>query len=331
MTLLSPYFLLLLVFIPGIIYLYIKNRKMSSSAILYSKVSMSNVLSNKKSYKAKDIPFSLIIVSIVLSIIALSRPVIVDYKRDAVGEGIYISLVLDVSPSMLGEDMSPTRLEVAKNTLIKFINDRQFDKISLVIFAMKSSVISPATFDYDDLINRIEKIDIDYEGSTSIGIGMVTAVDMLRSVPNYKGDKIIILLTDGDNNAGEIEPSLASEIASLYDIKIYTIGLGKPGISYVWITIYDPDRGQNRVRMPFQLNEEVLIDIAKETGGKYFNASSSKALSDVYSAISELEKQTVRDDSAIEYFELYRPFLLGALFLVFIASVLKTTKYLVIP
>jgi len=331
MTLLSPYSLLLLLFIPCIVYIYIKNRKKSSSAILYPKVAMSSILSSKKSYKAKDIPFSLIMVSIFLSIIALSRPVIVDYKRDAVGEGIYISLVLDVSPSMLGEDMSPTRLEVAKNTLVKFINNRQFDKISLVTFAMKASVISPSTFDYDDLISRIEKIDIDYEGSTSIGVGMVTAVDMLRSVPNYRGDKIIILLTDGDNNAGEIEPSLASEIASLYDIKVYTIGLGKPGISYVWITINDPNRGQNRVRMPFQLNEEVLIDIAKETGGKYFNASSSKALSDVYSVISKLEKQTVTDDSYIEYFELYRPFLMGALFLIFIAWVLKTTKYLIIP
>ena len=331
MILLSPYFLLLLLFIPSIIYFYIKNRKRTTNAILYSKVGMSNVLLSKKSFKAKDIPFSLIMVAIFLSIIALSRPVIVDYKRDAVGEGIYISLVLDVSPSMLGEDMSPTRLEVAKNTLIKFINDRQFDKISLVTFAMKSSVISPSTFDYNDLISRIEKIDIDYEGSTSIGVGIVTAVDMLRSVPDYKGDKIIILLTDGDNNAGEIEPSFASEIASLYGIKVYTIGLGKPGISYVWITIDDPVKGKNRVRMPFQLNEEVLISIAKKTGGKYFNASNSKTLSDVYSVISKLEKQSVSDDSAIEYFELYRPFLMVALFLVFIAWVLKTTKYLIIP
>lgn len=331
MTFLSPYFLFLLLLIPAIAVFYIKTRKEISNTVYFPRTKMSGVLKKKSSYKYKDIPFVLIIISLSLFIVALSRPVIIKYKSDAFGEGIYISLVIDVSPSMLGEDLVPNRLEAAKDTLIKFIKNRNFDKISLVSFAMRASVLSPSTFDYDSLANAVSKIEIDEEGSTSIGLGMATAVDMLRNIDSKKGDKIIILLTDGDNNAGEIEPKLATEIANLYDIKIYTVGIGKPGIEYVWVTINDPVHGKNRVRMPFRLNEETLINIAKSTGGRYFNATSRRTLVDIYSAIHNLEKQEIKNDSSIEYSELFTPFALFGLLLLILAFVLKHSKFLVIP
>lgn len=330
MHFLSPYFFLLFFIIPPLVYFYTKNKKNNLVAINFSRVSVSKVLKNKSSFKALDIPFYLLIASLIFLIIALARPVKLKYRGDYNGKGIYIALVVDVSPSMLGEDISPTRIESSKKTIIEFIKKREFDKISIVTFALRPSVLSPLTLDYQSLIEKVESIDIDEEGSTSIGLGIVTAVDTLRNA-DKESEKVIILLTDGENNAGEIEPEYAAEIASMFNIKIYTIGLGEAGSSYVWVTYNDPVYGKRRVKMPFTLNEDTLISIAGQTGGRYFNAKNSFALKNIYNIISRIEKKPIKDDTAAAYKDLFAPFLLFALFLFLLSTILKYTKYLIIP
>ena len=328
MILVFPYFLFLLLTIPIFVFIYIKTRKNSLYAIKHPRVSMSKELKSK--YYAKDIPFTLIMLALTFSIIALARPAKIDTSSNMNGNGIYISLVVDVSPSMLAEDMTPTRLEASKKVIIDFIKKRNFDKISLVSFALRSSVISPATFDYKTLENEVRNIDIDKNGSTSIGLGIATAVDMLRSV---KGDneKIIILLTDGENNSGEIDPMLAAQIASQFNIKIYTIGIGDANGSSAWVTYDDANFGKRRIRTTFTLNEKSLIDIAKTTGGKYFNAKTSTALDNVYSTIDKLEKKPILDDTNVKYDDSYKIFLLMAILCLVASIVLSTTKFLIIP
>ena len=231
---------------------------------------------------------------------------------------------------MMAEDMIPTRLEASKKTMIDFIKKRNFDKISLVSFALRASVLSPATFDYTSLEEEIKKIEIDEEGSTSIGLGIATAVDMLRSVKE-DNEKIIILLTDGENNSGEIDPKLASEIASNFNIKIYTIGIGDANGSHAWVTYDDPSYGKRRIRADFTLNEESLIDIAATTGGKYFNAKNASALDNVYNTIDRLEKKPILDDDLIQYDELYKPFIIIAFLCLCLSIILSTTRFLIIP
>nr|WP_295159988.1 VWA domain-containing protein [uncultured Brachyspira sp.] len=289
---------------------------------------MSKVL--KSRYYIKDVPFALIVSALFFSIIGLARPAKVSHLSDINGEGIYISLVVDVSPSMMAEDMMPTRLEASKKTMIDFIKKRNFDKISLVAFALKTSVLSPATFDYISLEEEIKKIKIDEEGSTSIGLGIATAVDMLRNIKD-NNEKIIILLTDGENNSGEIDPKLASEIASNFNIKIYTIGIGDANGSNAWVTYNDPNYGKRRVRADFTLNEEALIDIAASTGGKYFNAKTTSALDNVYNTIDRIEKKPILDDNLIKYEELYKPFIITALICICLSIILSTTRFLIIP
>ena len=328
MTFVYPKLLFLLLTLPIIIFAYIQTRKNHSYSVKHPRVSMSKVL--KSRYYVKDIPFMLIIFALAFSIIGLARPARVSHLSDINGEGVYISLVVDVSPSMMAEDMIPTRLEASKKTMIDFIKKRNFDKISLVSFALRASVLSPATFDYTSLEEEIKKIEIDEEGSTSIGLGIATAVDMLRSVKE-DNEKIIILLTDGENNSGEIDPKLASEIASNFNIKIYTIGIGDANGSHAWVTYDDPNYGKRRIRADFTLNEESLIDIAATTGGKYFNAKNASALDNVYNTIDRLEKKPILDDDLIQYDELYKPFIIIAFLCLCLSIILSTTRFLIIP
>ena len=231
---------------------------------------------------------------------------------------------------MMAEDMIPTRLEASKKTMIDFIKKRNFDKISLVSFALRASVLSPSTFDYISLEQEIKNIQIDKEGSTSIGLVIATDVDMLRNVGD-NNEKIIILLTDGENNSGEIDPKLASEIASNFNIKIYTIGIGDANGSHSWVTYDDPNYGKRRVRADFTLNEKSLIEIASSTGGRYFNAKTSQALENVYNTIDKIEKKPMLDDNLIQYEELYKPFVILALICICLNIILSTTRFLIIP
>ena len=321
---LSPQAFLFFILIPILIYFYIKTRKNNVS--LYYPTTHNIKLYFKSSiFVAKDLHFILKIFALVFFVITLARPVIIDTKSNDIGKGYYISLVLDVSPSMLGEDLRPTRLEAAKKTIAEFVNNRQMDKISFVTFATKANVKCPTTLDYKNLSRIISETTYDEDGATAIGIGIATAVDTLRTMPEGS-TKIIILLTDGDSNSGEIDPSIAALIAASFDIKIYTIGIGDPKNNDVWVT-WDG----HRHLMNYTLNEDLLIDIAGTTSARYFNAKNTRMLKDIYETIDNLEKNEIKDDRLFEYKEYYHIFLFIGLLLLLLMFVLTNTRYITIP
>ncbi len=303
---------------------YIKTRR-GGVSLYYS--ATHNIAGYFKSaiFVAKDLPFILKTLALVLLIVAFARPAVVVKKSIDIGKGYYISLVLDVSPSMLGEDLNPTRLEAAKRTIIDFVNSRQMDKISFVTFSTKAQVKSPTTLDYKNLSRIINNTTFDVDGATAIGIGLATAIDTLRTMPE-NSTKIIILLTDGDNNYGEIDPNVASLIAATFGIKIYTIGIGDPQNNNVWVTW----EGRRHL-MEYSLNEQLLIDIARNTSARYFNAKNTRMLEDIYETIDRLEKNDINDDRMFEYNEHYRIFLFVAIFLLLLMLVLSNTRYITIP
>ncbi len=321
---LNPYAFLLLILVPIVVFHYVRTRT-GGLSLYYS--ATHNIASYFKSsiFVAKDFPFILKILALVFLIIAFARPASVIKKSIDIGKGYYISLVLDVSPSMLGEDLTPTRLEAAKKTIIDFINSRQMDKISFVTFSTKAQVKSPTTLDYKNLTKIIDNTTFDADGATAIGIGLATAIDTLRTMPE-NSTKIIVLLTDGDNNYGEIDPHVASLIAASFGIKIYTIGIGDPQNNNVWVTW----EGRRHL-MEYSLNEQLLIDIARNTSSRYFNAKNTRMLEDIYETIDRLEKNNIIDDRMFEHREHYRIFLYAAIFLILLMFVLSNTKYITIP
>lgn len=303
---------------------YISSRKRSLS-LYYSATHNMAAYFKSAIFVARDLPFILKTLSLVFLILAFARPTIVTKKSIDIGKGYYISLVLDVSPSMLGEDLNPTRLEAAKKTIIDFVNSRQMDKISFVTFSTKAQVKSPTTLDYKNLSRIINNTTFDDDGATAIGIGLATAIDTLRTMPE-NSTKIIILLTDGDNNYGEIDPNVASLIAATFGIKIYTIGIGDPQNNNVWVTW----EGRKHL-MEYSLNEQLLIDIARNTSARYFNAKNTRMLEDIYETIDRLEKNDINDDRMFEYNEYYRIFLFVAIFLLLLMFIFSNTRYITIP
>lgn len=326
----NPEAFFLLIFFPIIIYFHIKTRNKKTKTIEYSSAHIAKEYFKSALFVSKDLPFILKILSFILIVIALARPATVKIRSGDIGDGIFISFVLDVSPSMLAEDIKPTRLEAAKKTIVNFIKKRQSDKISFITFSSKAYVKCPATTDYESLIEIVEKTENDIDGGTAIGVGMATAIDTLRSM-DENTEKIIILFTDGNNNAGEIDPSVASIISLQYGIKIYTIGVGKANENLAWVTVNHPSYGKKRQRVAYMLDEETLIKIANTTGGKYFNAQSYKTLDNIYKTIDKIEKSKIKDDRLLEYNEHYLPFVIAAIALLLIMIILTNTKYITIP
>ncbi len=230
----------------------------------------------------RHLPFILRCSTISLLIIALARPQSFDSWEDASVNGIDIVIANDVSGSMLANDFEPNRLEVSKEVAAKFIESRPYDRIGLVIFAGESLTQCPLTIDHKNVLQLLSKIESgNMKDGTAIGMGLATAINRLRK--SDAKSKIIILLTDGVNNQGTISPKTAAEAALTQDVKVYTIGVGS-------------DR--KRVMTPYgpanaELDEEVLKDIAKSTGGKYYRAKDENALEEIYKEIDQLEKTEI--------------------------------------
>jgi len=229
-------------------------------------------------------------------------------------EGVDIILALDVSSSMLAEDFKPkNRLEAAKKVAGDFVEGRQNDRVGMVIFAGESFTQCPLTLDYGVLLNLLESIkvaDQEWDG-TAIGMGIVNAVNRLRD--SKAKSKVIILLTDGVNNKGQVDPITAARIAESYDIKIYTIGAGSKGTALY--PVNDPLMGRRYVPMPVEIDEDVLRQIAGITEGLYFRATNTKKLADIYYEIGEMEKTKIEVQEFTRYDEFFIYFLgLGLLF-----------------
>ncbi len=222
-------------------------------------------------------------------IIVLARPQSHDQWQEVTSEGIDIMISLDISSSMLAEDFKPNRMESAKNIAGQFISGRRNDRIGLVIFSGESFTQCPLTTDHAVLINLLQEVEIGMiEDGTAIGMGIATAVNRLRNSESQS--RIIILLTDGVNNRGAIDPITAANIASTFDIRVYTVGVGSRGEAP--FPVQTP-RGVQYQNIEADIDEDILIEIAEITGGRYFRATDEDKLIEIYSEIEELEKSLI--------------------------------------
>ena len=318
-------FLLFLLLIPLIIYWYIKSGNKRESTLRFS--STSDILKiTKGHHRWKPLTlFGLKLFGIVLLIIALARPQQGNTTKEFITEGIDIMLVLDISSSMRAVDFQPNRLEATRSVARDFIEGRQSDRIGLVVFAAESFLQCPLTIDYDvlkELLDRVDIIEEKYDG-TAIGMAIANAVNRLRD--SKAKSRIMILLSDGRNNAGELDPGTAANMAKAFNIKIYTIGAGKRGQARVPITL---PGGQVQYRMmDVEIDEDVLIRVADNTGGKYFRATNERSLSTIYNEISHMEKTEVRVKEYYNYKDLFHYFLIPGLVLILTSFGLSLTLW----
>ena len=278
-----------------------------------------------KSFKSKLYPLlnALRIISIALVIIALSRPQeISNSSRTKTSSGIDIVIAVDISSSMLAQDLKPNRLEALKSVASEFINDRINDRIGLVIYAGESYTKTPVTSDKEVVINSLTEISFDgiSDDGTAIGMGLATSVNRLKD--SKAKSKVIILLTDGVNNSGFIDPSTAADLASTYGIKTYTIGLGTNGNARAPVAL-NPNGSFRFGITKVEIDEDLLNEVADKTGGKYFRATDNRKLEEIYEEINKLEKTEVEEIKYSDIDEKYRPFALLAFVLISLELFLK--------
>lgn len=277
--------------------------------------------------KFKHLLFVLRLVALTLLIIALARPRTVDVSsKTKTTRGIDIVMAIDVSASMLARDLKPNRLEALKNVASEFIKGRPNDRIGLVEYAGESYTKTPITSDKSIVLRSLA--DIKYntiiEGGTAIGMGLATAVNRLKD--SKAKSKVIILLTDGVNNSGAINPTIASELAVEFGIKTYTIGLGTNGMALSPIHI-KPNGEFQYGRVQVEIDEALLKEIAQVTGGKYFRATNNKKLVEIYNEINKLEKTEVEEFKFYNYEEKFRWFVVVAGVLLLIELLLRITIF----
>jgi Ca-activated chloride channel family protein len=238
-------------------------------------------------------------------------------------------LALDVSGSMRAEDFKPeNRLYVAREEIKRFVSKRASDRIGLVVFSQSSFTQCPLTLDYGVLLNFLDQVRFGMiKDGTAIGMALANCVNRLRESPSKS--KVIVLLTDGVNNAGEIDPLTAAGIAKTMGVKIYTIGVGRPGNAMY--PVDDPIFGKRYVYLPNEIDEDVLKEIAGKTGGKYFRARSEKELEQIYDEIDSLEKTKVKVNEYVQYEELFPSFVYFGLALLVLEMLLGQTIFRKIP
>lgn len=319
-TFAQPYWFALLVFLPW--FIYWQHKKQARGL----RVSIFNASQNPSNWRTQWQPKLIILryLAYLLFIIALARPQQINQWQSIRSEGIDIVLSMDISGSMLAEDFQPNRLEAAKKLAEEFTEQRIGDRLALVVFSGESFSQCPLTTDRRVMKEQLQQLRSGLlEDGTAIGMGLATAVDRLRQQKTKS--KIIILLTDGVNNAGLIDPITALDVAKAYGIKVYTIGIGTQGEAPIPVT---DEFGQTQMRsMPVQIDETLLQKIATETGGRYFRATSNETLRNVYSEIDRLEKTPLDINSYRQHRELFHPWLTAALLLILLEFMLRQTIF----
>jgi Ca-activated chloride channel family protein len=289
MTFSDPSFLYLLLIVPASIAFYVlKQHKASASLRMPGLKPLEKTGTTIRNY-LQHFLFAIRMTAVLLLIIVIARPQFTDKFQDVSTEGIDIILTLDISGSMLARDFKPDRLEASKDVATEFISGRPYDRIGLVVFSGESFTQCPLTTDHAVLINLLREIQSGMiEDGTAIGMGLANAVNRIKD--SDAKSKVIILLTDGINNRGEIAPATAAGIAKTFGVRVYTIGVGTQGTApYPVQTPF----GMQYQNMPVEIDEAILKDIAQTTGGRYFRATDNDKLVQVYSEIDKLEKSKI--------------------------------------
>tara|TARA_B110000967_G_scaffold120869_1_gene123474 strand:- start:11139 stop:12137 length:999 start_codon:yes stop_codon:yes gene_type:complete len=317
-------FFWLLVLLPVLVFWYVLKHKKQTAQL-----SVSSIEGFRKTSiwtTLKHLLFGLRMLAMALIITALARPQTVDVSsKTKTTRGVDIVMAIDVSASMLAKDLKPNRLEALKNVAADFIKGRPNDRIGLVEYAGESYTKTPITSDKSIVLQSLK--DIKYNtvitGGTAIGMGLATAVNRIKD--SKAKSKIIILLTDGVNNAGFIDPQTASELAVEYGVKTYTIGLGTNGMALSPIAIRNGVFQYGRTQV--EIDEKLLKEIAEVTGGKYFRATNNRKLKEIYKEIDALEKTEVEEFKFYNFEEKFRPLVFLALGLLFFEFLVRFTLF----
>ncbi len=322
----NPQLFWLLLVIPVLLLWFFLKRKQQTPIL---KISSLQGFKTSKNWLAKLRPllFIMRLVALALIIVAMARPRTVDEStRIKTTKGIDIVIAIDVSASMLARDLKPNRLEALKNVASRFIQARPNDRLGLVEYAGESYTKTPLTSDKNIVLSSLKSIKYNttIEGGTAIGMGLATSVNRLKD-SRAKG-KVIILLTDGVNNSGFIDPKIASELAVEFGIKVYTIGLGSNGMALSPIGIL-PNGQFQYGNVQVEIDEDLLKQIAETTGGKYFRATSNTKLAQIYEEINKLEKTEIEETKFKSYDELFRPLVLFAFGLLLFELLLRYTLF----
>ena len=314
----NPYYLLSLLIIPFIYYLQNKFTKNREGTFLTSSINLFSDKMKQRGLIRRNILLVFQYITIFLIIIALSRPRIIDSLKETNMDVIDIVLVIDISSSMLATDFPPNRLEAVKKTAKDFIKARISDRIGVLVFAGESFIQCPLTIDKEVLLSLMEDIQVaeqSYDG-TAIGMAIANSTNRLRH--SDAKSKVMILLSDGSNNAGELDPLTSADLAAKFGIKIYTIGAGtNQDVSFI------PGRGYIRN----EIDEVTLRSIAKRTDGKYFRATNVSGLEQVYNTINDLERTEIEVKEYTRYKELFGWFLIPAMLLGLCGQTLDRTVF----
>ncbi len=325
----NPEFLFLLLLLPALLLWYIKRHRKSQSTLRYSDIGLLKEVGDSRRKRFRHLLFMLRLAVIALLIIAFARPQSGSREEEMITEGIDIVLAMDISSSMLAEDFQPkNRLEAAKLVAADFVKGRANDRIGMVVFAGQSFTQCPLTLDYGIVLRFLEEIHIgQIEDGTAIGMALGTCVNRLRD--SKAKSKVVVLLTDGQNNRGELDPITAARIARTYHIRVYTIGAGSRGEALY--PVDDPLFGRRYVRMPVNIDEELLQRMATITGGQYFRATDKTSLEKIYQEISDMEQTRIEVKQYTRYHELFVHYLVVALLLLALEIVLANTIFRKIP
>ncbi len=307
-----PWVLFLLAVIPAMIFWYWKAGMKRQASVTYSSLGVFHSIPPSWRERLRHGPIVLRSIAVALLIVALARPQSFSSGQDVTTEGIDIVLCLDMSGSMTSEDLKPNRIDVAKAVAEKFIESRPNDRIGLVIFGKQAFTQCPITIDHRVLLKLLNEVKVGMvpPDGTAIGNAIADAVGRLKD--GQAKSKVIVLLTDGENNAGEIDPLTAAEIAKAYGVKVYTVGVGTNGQApYPVQTPF----GVRYQMVPVQIDESLLQKIASMTGGDYFRATNNRTLSEIYKKIGELTKSKIKVTSYRNAAELYPDWLDAGLIL----------------
>ena len=307
----DPQFLFLILAIPALVYVFARRRR--SGAIRYSDVESLRQSDVRRTGRRRHVLFALRLFALAALIVAFSRPQTGVTSETLSAEGIDIVLAIDVSSSMLAEDLEPNRLEAAKAVAAEFVEGRRNDRIGLVVFAGEAFTQVPLTLDYSVVTDLLGQMEVGMiEDGTAVGMGLATAVKRLQA--SNAESQVVVLLTDGRNNTGEIGPVTAGQMAQALGVRVYTIGAGSQGMARV--PVDDRLRGRRYVTVEVDIDEASLQEVAETTGGRYFRATNREGLGQIYEEIDALETTEIEVQNFTSYGELFHyPLAAGLLLL----------------
>lgn len=317
-----PFWLILLLLVP-VLGLWEWRRAQRQPGLRFSNAGALRVTPRTFWARLGWLPALLRMAALTLGIIALARPQERNVTQERFAEGVDIILVLDTSTSMRAQDFTPNRFEAARDVAGEFIRSRLSDRVGLIVFAAKAFTQAPLTLDYDFLQQMLNEVQVGLiDDGTAIGTALATAVNRLKETDAKS--KVIILLTDGQNNRGEVDPVTASEVAATLGVRIYAIGVGTYGEAPFVRDL--PFGGRQRQMVPVEIDEDMLRTVAENTSGRYFRATNKQTLREVYEEIGELEKTQIETRIYTDYQERYALFMWPAFVLLFLELLLSTTR-----